>query len=200
MSTERIDKPFRNDSNVIQLGNGPQTGFFSNANLIDSLVTGSIAWTAGATLIDQVSLDIPGLTSWTIQSYSVNAYLAKSAVFPTATFGRAGKLLAALMSGGAFQGPTNFNLTQNPMMTLPLDLSTIVTLWDGSADPIPPTPLSNGFPALFPVVASQDLNTPIVVQPGDQLSVGLWLTPSLAANLTLVVYAASYSLVYERRP
>jgi hypothetical protein len=49
----------------------------------------------------------------------------------------------------------------------------------------------------IPVTVDATLPVPLKVWPGDSVQIGLWIQPSLAVNVCLIVVNASYRIVYD---
>jgi hypothetical protein len=176
----------------------PTGGTGLPVNLEDqAAIVTSPNWTPGATLIDQMAISPPAGQSWTIASYTISfAGAIFSSGIAVRSFGRLGKLLAAIMLGAA---PTPAGAI-TPMRALPTDLSTAVTLWDGSQDPPFGQLTGIGGPATFPnvpIIGGESLAQPIAVGPGEQISLGLWLTPSLIQGVEIYIINAQYTVIYD---
>lgn len=177
----------------------------------------------------------PLLASWTIQGWGISfsgllwhtsvpaqtsmvTAATTNAVGPsTGLMGKLGQLWGGILptqqgqtyfSGSARQ-PSNVPAVpyvpygQSP---LPANSGSIELLWDGATDDFPVLGLSNQTDiAPQTVTFSQSLNQPIPLQSGEQVCMGLWLTPSLVigCGLSFGVYCpiiisnAQYSITLD---
>jgi hypothetical protein len=157
-------------------------------NAADSQTNG--VWTPGATLIDNVPIQQPLMAAWAIVAYTVRAsilYDANGAPF----YGKLGSVVAGLVHAA----PTIGSPTQpwvNPAQPVPPSPAGFATLWSNDM-PAPPN-----YPGpTIPVTVDATLPVPLKVWPGDSVQIGIWIQPSLAVNVCLIVVNASYRIVYD---
>lgn len=188
----------------------------SKINLQDLMAnSGTGGWTQGATIIDGISLQPLPSERWTLLDYSINGILGLD-LAPNAgplgyvPFGKFGKLRASLVLGSDFSSQSgNPNVPfVRPILPMPADSTTASDLWDPAVSPLPQ--ISKGFGGLsgtlgfvgIPVSCAVQLPQPRVLQLGEQLGIGMWMTPSLLnAGVTnfpsLYLWQCVYSIVYD---
>lgn len=171
-------------------------------------------YTAGATLLDRVTLFPATSDDCQVMSFTVSAKLAIGTNFDNQNrppAGRLGKVIAGLTTQDAPTGPpAGYAQTVLP---LPADLTLTSELWNPAADELPPlfsmlaasNPITGGFtpPGLI-VGTTQTLPAPLPIFQGQDLCIGIWKLPSIVdadttGNLSLVfgVFDALWSLVYD---
>jgi hypothetical protein len=167
-------------------------------NIIDFGQTPS-NWTPGSTQIDSVQFSgIPPLAKWNVIATAVSAQLLWNQQGAGASFGRFGKVIAGLVPTGQVTTGAAGAPSTAKMLPLPEDTSYLQTLWDGSSDPSPPVATSLvTTTAPFPLQESLQLPQPIVISSSTSLAFGLWVTPSLTQNATLVVYRAVFTVYFD---
>lgn len=198
----------------------------SSANITDFAVTpgpnNQSVWSLGATLLDVVTLTGGSPTKLCrVQSLSMQCYLTltdNSGAAParSAYFGKLGKLLggmfvadAAISTSG---GPTPWAHT---MLSLPADPTLVTEIWNPANDPLPPLRNVNdgGFTAGLTPNPNQTLPVSGIVSPpipvdvpiGQEVAVGLWMTPSLigctgtsaGGNLELTAFSSTFTIAYD---
>jgi hypothetical protein len=199
MSIQRAPGAFRSFGSILN-PNLADTNFQPGAD------GGFSQRTLGATLIDQSSLNPSLPAGWTIEAFSVTAnlfILNNNLTVPL--FGQLGKLIATLIvdSGGNVTHSNSVGAPFTvPMLPLSTDGTLSVTVWDGAQDPVPPQYALTATPPsqFLPVAANLILNNPIRILSGQQVSIGLWLTPSLISflgNNGLIVTQAAYSITFD---
>jgi hypothetical protein len=159
-------------------------------------------WTNGASIIAPVGAG-PGLMNpWSILGWGIS-FLGQL-IRPTGLlgfYGRLGEIWGGLVVGSpkVTLGPVPWI---SPLIGLPGDLSTLSKIWDGSVDP--PFPRADGPTAVATVPNvpkysqfTYPLPIPVAMQPGDQIGIGLWLTPSLVLNNTIQLADADWSISYD---
>lgn len=146
----------------------------------------------------------PGVSEkWSVLGVSFQAGLSLN-VNPGAApaFGLLGKLIAGLL----VDDPVPVTNYQSPLLSLPSDTSMYTTMWDGSVDSTPPSALVIPTPTAQTLNVSGTVSLPIArdLNPGQQVSVGMWLEPSLAGTqttfltvLTLQVSNGKFSMVID---
>lgn len=167
-------------------------------------IGGLAKWTAGQSVADPVQ---PAeLTSssqlWEIVGWSVRfrgalvrtgagagGQLPSPNVKPQ--FGLLGALWAGLYRGSPSGSPQ-----------LPPDLSLVSKIWDGQTDAPFPSLLAAAatfptLPAGFQLGFSTVLPEPLVLNPVDQVSMGLWLTSSLISGGAVAITDASWTVTYD---
>lgn len=166
-------------------------------NVLD-LYEATSNWTSGASLIDDVSIQPPLGQAWSIAAWTVRCVgLLEVPLSGTPSYGKLGRLIGGLVRGAA---PTPFSAVglpyANPLVPLPIDTTGLAVIWDGDSDPA--FPISTSAPGtLQPVMFANNLSSPIVVQSGDRVQIGLWLTPSLAQNVAPGVINATYTITVD---
>lgn len=171
-------------------------------NLQDAPASATSNWTQGGTLIDSVPIQPPlgqvyNIVSWTIAFQGFWGQTTGGAP----SYGKVGSILGAVMraSQRTFPPtPTSFNDPwTNPMLPLPNDVSLAATLWDSNQDQAFPTITAKSLAGLIPaptITGGLVLNTPIQIVSGEQISIGLWLMPSLVANVQIWIANAQYAI------
>jgi len=180
--------------------------FNSTQNFGDG-VTGSPAIadqrTQGVTQIDQLPLQPALAAPWVIDGWSIafDLWLFQNA--PTAPiFGRLGSILGGLCHAAQIPAPL-VGGGARPVLPLPPNLGLLTQLWDGVADPCPPIvpAWAQAFPgAPTTISTTYPLPQPMVLEPGDSLSIGMWLTPSVSQNVQLCVFNAHWTVSYTEQP
>lgn len=176
-------------------------------NLRDfSAPSGTPVWTLGATQIDQIQLQVPAGHIWELLGYSITTFLQLE-VLAARAFGKFGKIWGGLVPNGQPTGfPSNPYIGYPPVPPLPQDASLLVPLWDPDVDPLPPVSASAVTPTgnLLPITKNVQLPQPLETRLGDQIGIGIWMSPSLMGNFSggvnsfsLVVCSSSYTLVYD---
>ena len=175
----------------------------SSLNLGEGLTgpSGTAQRSQGGTAIDslplQPSLNVPwSINGWTI-GFDLWAFAAGGA---QQMYGRFGNIYGGLCTSGQTAGLHGVQ----PVLPFPPNASLITQIWDGDQSPAPPIAPPGaggaGFPGLSTRISSTfPLPQPEIVQPGDQLSVALWITPSVTSNIQLVIFNATWSIVYDER-
>lgn len=146
----------------------------------------------GATQIDQMPLQPPTLSAWSILGVSISGsiYCDLGTSVAGATVNVSGSLLP--IYAGFCQLP------QTPLPTvgqavLPVDQSTIGTLWDPASDALPPSNGTNVMAAgvtANPVQMFITFPQPIKTTPGMICSVGIWM-PGGPISMTAPVPATA---------
>lgn len=166
-------------------------------NLVDQINSGGVQWSAGAALVEAIPTQ-PALTErWLIDSYAI--FYGNAATYVGGNYGRLGKLLSALMMN---QTPTRPGMT--PFFP-PGDVLNIQTIWDGENDPPWPSIPTGASGWLAPLVTNHitiSPASPIELRAGDQLSIGLFLSPSLVQGngWKLLLTDASWAVSYTSEP
>ena len=137
--------------------------------------------TPGGTVAFPLPIQPPMTQRWSVISWTISFLGAFTPDPGVGGFnGRLGKLIGGLLRGGV-SIPPPINTTLG-MSDLPEDTSLLTTLWDGASDT--PFPTSSAAPILRePIIGGMSLPVPLMLQPGDQLSMGMWLTPSLVRTV-----------------
>lgn len=199
MSLRNFTQSFRSATIGGQLENFSDTIRFTN-------VSSQSVRSPGATQLDVLQLLPTQGERWAIQSVSVQAQLA----YLTAdqTFGKFGKLIMGLVPSGAESIQSSFTLANPPVfLPLPKDSSMTAVMWDPAVDQMPPVGDFSNIPQptnLLPVFGQ--VAVPIIrpLESGDNMGIGMWLTPSLIGSRLasigsagLQVYNAQYTVVYD---
>ena len=191
--------------------NSPSTGI--SLQDITTQTGGNIcSWSKGACTIDAVNLQPQPTERWTILGFAVTASLQLVAISAT-PFGRFGKIKCGL---AVPLSPTpvvidDGNPAGVPFTGLPPDASLITDLWNPDVDPIPPVfgnALLQTSQTTLPVAAAFTLPQPIdyggLTQPTYQLTIGLWMLPSLyglinssLSTISLDLFNANYVVYYD---
>lgn len=179
-------------------------------------------WTEGASIVDSIlgAAQPQGTRTWEIIGYSVTAKLV---LFPTGAaganatpfYGKLGKILTGV-SQVAQQTVGNVNLVgltlpfTIPGQPLPTDSASFPALWDPANDQLPPllTSPPSANPNCLEVAASQVFTVPILLAGGQQVTIGMWMLPSLISpgiigagspqpSLVPMVFEAAYQLIYD---
>jgi hypothetical protein len=159
-------------------------------------------WTNGATIIAPVGAQ-PGLTTpWDVIGWGVSFLGQHTSPNPNGGgYGRLGELWGGLVLSNPTPtlGPIPW---VSPMLPFPGNLATFVKIWDGANDA--PFPRADGSTAVagVPYVPkftelTYPVPLPVTMQPGDQLAIGLWLTPGLLLNTLTQVAGATWSISYD---
>jgi hypothetical protein len=161
----------------------------------------SSGWTAGATLIESVARQAPLGQVYSVVGWSICCTPIFAAPDPDSSpFGKLGKIVGGLVHmsptptdpaklGGAWVAP---------MIPLPDNTSGLATVWDGSSDPmIPASGPTIQATEFVPLTVAYSPPVPIELYPGDDIQIGLWITPSLSQNSIIAVTNASYSVVFD---
>lgn len=174
-------------------------------NLLDvNTPTGSTSpnRTQGASLIDQIAARPTIGTKWTIAGWAItlNPWILFAS---TAIYGKMGNLRGGISTVGT---PTNGNFFGTPvaftfpMKPFPSDSFLLADIFAGDQDPAPPTlpPNPTTFPTPSTLSVTSSLPQPVEIGPGDQITIGLWLTPSITTGQwNLGVSDAKWSIFYD---
>jgi hypothetical protein len=175
--------------------------FTSTQNLADGQVLdGTEQRTQGATAIDQLPLQPSLAAPWLIAGWSIAFDLWLFQAVSAPVFGRLGTII-----GGLCHPPQTVEVGtgRHPVQPLPANISLLTQLWDGNADTSPPSVIAGAtsFPgAPTSLQTTYPLPQPLVLEPGDQLAIGLWLTPSVSQNVQLCVFNAKWTVSYDEQP
>lgn len=165
----------------------------------DFVSTNGASWSKGASLIQPLTAQPTLSRPWTVYGWGLQG---KGLLFQPAlggqfpAFGKLGSLFAALLVGGSISPLSTGHFSQPPGNATP----TLVKVWDGDTDPPFPFAPSNvsappdgGF---FQTV--QQLPQPVTLNAGDQMGIGLWLSPMLvSAQLEIQLYNVTYLVNYQ---
>lgn len=153
-------------------------------------------WTVGRQVILPVPVQPSLAAPWSVNGFGIQG---KGVLVPssnTQPYGELGKLYGGLLFGGTFGSSSD----QNFALPAPSALTNIALLWDGTQDPpFPVLPANAGAqpPTGGYFAASQPLPQPQQITLGEQLAIGLWLTPALANDLFTFIYQVSWAIDYE---
>lgn len=168
---------------------------FSNliVNLFDFGAGAVSQWTAGNTIIQPLGVQPPLGERWNILGWAITFEGMMHFSLASPRYGKLGRVIGGLVRG-AITDPTN----SNPMTPLPGDASLLTTLWDGDTDSAWPTldPVTLVV-ARDPIYTFMGLQAPLELLPGQQLSIGMWLTPSLTAATERYVTNARWDVYYD---
>jgi hypothetical protein len=158
-------------------------------------------WTQGAVSFFSLPVQPDLARPWSIISFSLvfigTIYQPNS----IPSYGQLGTLWAGLLFNQIT--PPNYGEVpwENPMPPFPSGSALISELWDGGSDAC--FPFTNSATLTPPpryLTYSNPLPVPVTMQPGENLSLALWLTPSLAQNAQILISNATYELVYDDTP
>lgn len=193
-----------------------------NINCGDSqsnLSANQVQLTPGTTQVDTVQLSSTSIESQiTVIAVSVQAYLSQTI---SAAFGKIGKIYSGLIVGRDVISDTTNSFSQgdygfilpyiSPMSELPSNSLLTGVLYDPSVDELPPyytdsvpqdtVPINKLLPASLQIIPQ----SPIKLDAGSKLSMGIWIVPSLigfvqnytSSSYGLTVYNASTCVVYD---
>ena len=162
-------------------------------------------WTRGANIIAGVSSQPSLMAPWTVTGWSVR-FLGQLVSFANAGgYGALGEVWGGLVLGSptpTSPGPLQLPWA-SPMGPFPNDLSTFTKVWDGAqsapfprADGLSTQTATAGAPPRYSELTFP-LPIPVTMQPGDQIGIGLWLTPALVFNTITQIRGASWSISYD---
>jgi hypothetical protein len=157
--------------------------------------------TLGGTVIDSLGLQASLAAPWSINGWTIGFDLWGFANVIGPMYGRFGNIFGGLCTNAQIPA-ANVGLGVAPVQSFPLNSSLISQIWDGDQSPCPPIiPTSGGgvLPAPARIMLSYPLPQPLIIQPGDQLSVGLWVTPSVICNVQLFLMNATWEITYDER-
>ena len=152
-------------------------------------------YTAGAVALQAVPFQPDLMSRWQLLSWSLS-YLG-GLLYPNSTitaYGRLGAFWAGLVLG-SHTNPISPNPWSNPVTPFPGDMSTFAKVWDGATDPPFPAVTSPTPPAYDGY--TNGFAQPLTIQPGDQLTLGLWLTPALVQNCQTLIKNVNYTIAYD---
>lgn len=196
----------------------PNTGspFLSaGISIADYPLGGSLSgwnqWTPGAAAIAPVTAQPSMTRPWTILSWSLEFQLYALQFFSSPAkpaYGKLGRLIAGLVQGTGVQTTisTDPNAGQlvpwkQAIQPPPADQSLMSVLFDGSQDGPPPAAQASNPNVLKVTLSVSDWRTatfslpqPLQVEFGQPIAMGMWLTPSLAQNASLIVMGANYNI------
>lgn len=170
------------------------TGFGSNLpGVLADNSSGGTGWSSGRQSIAVVSSQPTIVKPWTVYGFGVQG----QGVFGrgTPTYGLLGKLFTALLFGGTYTPQNNVPFLLPPTSGVP----NVVKLWDGTSDPPFPT-LPDTVTPIPPggyFQGSLQLPQPQALEPGDQIAVAIWLTPSLTNNVETIIKNAGWTIFYD---
>jgi hypothetical protein len=159
-------------------------------------------WTEGGALFYAVPAQPTLGGPWNIISYGIAFQgLTYQPNTGLASYGVLGSLWAGLLFNQITPPNIGASSWVNPMPQFPAGSALVSELWDGDTD----TP----FPFVNSAVVQQtarylsypvQLPVPVTMQPGENLSLALWLTPGLVQNAQLMIANATYEIVYDDSP
>lgn len=157
----------------------------------------NVGWTLGGTVIEGLPLQPSLLAPWTIEGWTIGFDLLAFWSVLAPIYGRLGNICGGLCE----QQRTPDSFWRNKVLPFPVNASLVTQIWEGDQSPCPP--IINGGGPIYGtpprINLTYPLPQPVIVQQGDQLSIGIWITPSLTANLQLVLLNATWSIAYEER-
>jgi hypothetical protein len=175
-----------------------------------------VSRTPGATIITRIAPGGPQQNQrWTLVSVSVQAYLALASSgapsYPRIG-GKLGRIIAGLITDPA-QAPTPLPFV-SVAQPLPLDSTLTSSLFDPKNDDAPPTFDGALFPGslganvtpdkLLAIQADISPPLPIGIVPGEPMSVGIWMMPSVLSSVVtgpsevdFILAWASYTINYD---
>jgi hypothetical protein len=162
----------------------------------------SSQWTEGGAVFYALPAQPTLVGPWQIISYAI---AFQGLIYQPSTALASYGLLGSIWSGLLFNQITPPNQGgspwQNPMPQFPAGSALIAKLWDGDGDTPFPYAQANVTmqPARF-LTFSNSLPVPVTMQPGENLTIGLWLTPSLAQNVQLLIANATFEIIYDDTP
>jgi len=152
-------------------------------------------WSPGQTLIDDVLNQAPLGAVWSVINWAISCQaFIRTDVYPGPAFGKLGRIVGGLVHMTPTVGPVS------PMIPFPSNATGLATIWDGATDPVLGLCKIVGNTlqtAPTPLVGQLNLPVPIQVYPGDELQMGLWITPSLAQNAQIVIINATYTVTFD---
>lgn len=161
--------------------------------------------TQGATLVDQIQFRPTIGQKWQISGWSitVNPWIVTSA---GKTYGTLGDIRGGIST---VQAPTNGSFFGTPVpwtfptLDFPGDNFLLAELFNGATDPPPPSlpPSPTSFPSPSPLVITNPLPQPVDIGPGENLAIGLWVSPSIASgNWNIGLTGAKWAIFYDQAP
>lgn len=163
----------------------------------DNSVADRSTWSPGATNITPVQPGPPVGQKWSVLAVSVafNALLLFSGL-PLNPYGRLGDVWASLVRAGGTNG------TVRPMQAFPTDKTQMTKLYDGANDPPFQSynvDIGGPLPASYvPHAGGLQLPVPLSINAGEQLAVGIWLTPTLSANVgRIALVNGTYAVAFD---
>lgn len=153
-------------------------------------------WTKGAYLVTPLQAQPTIVKPWTLGTWSIQMQFMLLTPFAgDYSYGLLGKIFASLLFGQYAPAPG----LPFPGAIPQAAQQNLVQLFDGSQDPPPPSANSNKPQNTGWLNAVQPIQLPTKLSAGDQIAIGVWLTPSLlsAGAGLIVVYNANYSITYQ---
>jgi hypothetical protein len=182
-------------------GTLPDNTAYNFADLGAFGTPGTATWSSGGTLVMTVPQSPAYGEAWRI----IGASFTFTPLFQAGTnpppYGLIGDIWGGIVQGAvSIVNPAGPPFHPSTVVGFPADQSTVTKLWDGTTDSIQgyrTSPAS--VPTAYKTTAGGiQLPVPIVLSAGEQISAGLWLMPSLAANIFGVFVAkANWSIQYE---
>ena len=161
---------------------------------------GSNGWTPGKQTLATTTAQATIARPWTIYGWGIRGFgvIAKNASGGANQnpYGRLGKIVAAILPASAASQQANQPFTPPPPEAAPY----LATVWDGSSDPLFPyfdNVNQNSFPVTGLFATTQQLPQPVGLNPAEQIAVGMWLTPSLVNNTEIIIFQATYTILYD---
>jgi hypothetical protein len=163
---------------------------------------GDSEWTQGGAVFLATQAQPTLIGPWSIVGYSVafqGIMFAPTSSLPS--YGQLGSVWGGLLFNQITPPNLAGNNWMNPMPQFPSGSALVNQLWDGTTDTQFPwanlaTPTQ---PARF-LTYTQPLPLAVTMQPGENLTIALWLTPSLSQNVQLLICNATYEIVYDDSP
>lgn len=175
----------------------PGTFSYGTLAIGDFVSTTGASWSNGSYRLLQLSAQPTLSRPWTIYGWGIQA---KAFLFTVSgagpVFGKLGAFYASLIVGGSLTTRSSGSFQAPTQDALP----NLVKVWDGDTDPPPPFLASNTSPAPIGGLLQtiQQLPQPVRLNAGDQLGIGLWLTPMLvSAELQFDIYNLTYTVNYD---
>lgn len=163
----------------------------------DFVLTNNASWSSGAYRLLRLDAQPTLARPWTVYGWGIQF---KGFFFAPAgssqAYGKLGTVLASLIIGGSLVSASSGTFQPPAQNALP----NLVTVWDGASDPPFPFLASNtsAAPIGGSVQTIQQLPQPTPLSAGDQLAIGLWMTPMLVGGqLQLFLYNLTYTVNYE---
>jgi hypothetical protein len=162
----------------------------------------SSQWTEGGAVFYALPAQPTLIGPWQIISYAIAfqglIYQPSAAL---ASYGLLGSIWSGLLFNQITPPNQGSSPWQNPMPQFPAGSALIAKLWDGDEDT--PFPYATANVTMQPgrfLTFSNSLPVPVTMQPGENLTIGLWLTPSLAQNAQLLIANATFEIIYDDTP
>jgi hypothetical protein len=167
----------------------------SIVNLNDP-ASSSVAWSSGATVIEQIAVQPPLGEIWSVLGWAIT--MRAFMLTGSNAYGKLGRIVGGIvhMQPTPTDPAKNGGAWVNPQLAFPNNSTGLNVIWDGQTDPALRS-IYSPYPSSTELQGELMLPVPIELYPGDDIQIGLWITPSLAQNVQIAVAYANYTVTFD---